>query len=289
MRTLLFNSFRIARQLPLEPAASYFKLALPVGWRDYIMLESFHLNDVFKNRSNSRKAYLFGYGCVVFQNFSSEEISVFLEFLQTLAGTLDYSLYARYHESHIVKIYPDNSMSLWKDSDSRYTYSEGAIDLVASVIAKSTALEKIESDLGVLLDEAEGFIGKLQKGRFKTDTGSFAAATARLLRYEYDMTANIRIFDRPDSANYNMEYREIYDSFSDHYELSGRFEVLEKKTGELRNIMKSYSTLSYSRQERRLFLFEAFLLALFPLSYLVENLLASGFFTHILKFMSLNH
>ena len=283
MDTLLLNSFRVAPRLPLETVIRYFKLELPGSWKEYVVLDDEHLNEVFKCSITSKKVFLYDFGCTIFLNFNSEEISTFLGFLQTLTGNLDYALFAKYHERHIAEVHSDNTISLWKNSSLRYRYSDEIIALLASVLAKSTALEKIEADLDKLLDEAEGFISKLEKGLLKANTGSFALATAGLLRYEYEISANIRIFDRPDCTDCDFMYRSIYDKFSEYYELSDRFEVLERKTDELRTIMNSYSTISYSRQERRLFLFEVFLLALFPLSYLADAIMEAYGISHILK------
>ena len=273
MNTLLLKSFRIAPKIPLETVIKYYGLDLPGNWKEHIVLDGRNLNEILKHRTTSKKVFLFDFGSAVFLNFNSEEISTFLEFLQSLTGNVDYNLLAKYHERHIAKVYSDNTISLWKNSSLRYKYNDGIITLLAAVLAKSTALEKIESDLDKLLDEAEGFISKLQKGHLKANTGGFAATAAHLLRYEYEISANIRIFDRPLCTDCDFMYRSIYDRFSNYYELSDRLEVLERKTRELRNIVKSYSNISYGRQERRLILFEVFLLALFPLSYLAETIL----------------
>ena len=285
MKILLLKTFRIAPKIPLETVIRYFRLDLPGSWKEYIILNGRDLNEVFKCRTDSKKVFLFDFGCAVFLNFNSEEISTFLEFLQSLTGNVDYSLLAKYHERHIAKIYPDNTISLWRNSSLRFKYNDGIITLIAAVLAKSTALEKIERDLDNMLDEAEGYISKLQKGRLKANTGSFAATAAHLLRYEFDISASIRIFDRPYCTNCDFMYRNIYDKFSKYYELSDRLEVLERKTGELRNIVKSYSNISYSRQERRLILFEVFLLALFPLSYLAGAILQAPGINHILNLL----
>lgn len=273
MKTLLFKAFKISPKIPLENVAEYFKLELSGSWKEYIVLTGRHLNEVLKHRTASKKAFLFNFGSIVLLNFNSEELLTFLEFMQSLDCSVDYSLFAKYHERHIAAVYPDNTIRLWQDSSLKYEYTDDVITLMAAVLAKSTALEKIESDLDKLLDEAEGYINKLQKGRLKANSGGFAATAAKLLRYEYVISAGIRIFDRPHCSNRDFSYRQIYDKFSKYYELQDRLEVLQKKTDELGNIVRSYSNISYSRQERRLVLFEVFLLALFPLSYLVEAIL----------------
>ncbi len=272
MNSLLLKAFRVAPKIRLDAVAGYFMLEPSGSWKEYIVLGGRHLNEILKHRTAAKKAFLFDFGSVVLVNFNSEEISTFLDFLQSLTGSVDYGLSVKYHERHVAKLYRDNTIRLWKSSSAKYKYNEDVITMISAVLAKSTALEKIEADLDKLLDEAEAYLSKLQKGRLKATSGRFASVAANLLRYEYEMSANIRIFDRPHCSDCDFMYRTIYDEFSTYYELADRLEVLERKSGELRNIVRSYANISYSRQERRLILFEVFLLALFPLSYFADTL-----------------
>ena len=56
---------------------------------------------------------------------------------------------------------------------------------------------------------------------------------------------------------------------TDQYAVVPDFEIIESKINDLKNIVSSYYSLSYNSNERRLLLFEIFLLALFPASHLL--------------------
>lgn len=271
MRTLQLKAFRVAPKLVLEPIIQYFGHKSVKNLKGYIVLGSRQLNDILKRETTEKKAFLFDFGSVVFLNLDSDEIRTFLEFLQQLAGNVDYSMFAKYHEKHAMKLYRDGTTNLWRDSDSRVKYDITVLTMLAGVLAKSTALEKIESDLDILLDKAEIFISKLEAGRLKANSRSFSSIYANLLRYEYEIAAGIKIYDRPHCPDCDKAKADIYDTLSDYYELPARLEVMERKAGELRDIVKSYSNISYGRHERRLIVFEVFLLSLFPLSYLADT------------------
>lgn len=272
MRTVKFIGYKISSGIDLKKIAAFFRLPAPESWEHCIMLGEQPLSEVYKYKLPLKKIYIFEYGCVAFENFHTDETGKFLEYLQSITGDLDYSMFARHHESHIIRVFEDHSVSLWKGSTRTFPDSDSLAGIVAVVLAKSVALSKIEADVELLLDEAESFITKLQTGSLNTGTRKFASTMAHILRFEYQSAAGIRIFDRPSETNRDLTLRGAYDELASYYELEDRYDVLEKKANELRSIVRSYSVLRYWSQESRLLFFEIFLLALFPLSYLVDGL-----------------
>lgn len=273
MKTIYYNSYKVSRRIPLKLISSYLGTPAPKSWEHFIMLGSGQLNSVFKCRTYSKKVLLFDFGSIVFINFNTEEIKIFLHYLESIMDGVDYDMFVRFNERHGIKIYNDGSFSLYKDQPPMQGYNDQLIPVIASILAKSSALSFIEVNAEKLLDEAEIFIHSMQKGRLRSEDRKYASVTAHILRFLYESTSSIRIFDRPYCADVSILSREVYAKLAEHYELYDRFNILDSKTKALRKISSSYSYLSYRQRERRLILFEVFLLALFPLSYLIKYLM----------------
>lgn len=294
MRTVRFIGYKISPVIDLKKVAAYFRLQIPESWEDCIILDEQQLAEVYKYKMLSKKIYIFEFGCITFENFHTDETGKFLKYIRLITGNMDYKMLARYNESLDIKVFKNHSVSLWKGSIRTFPYSDGLAGIVAVVLAKSVALSKIEADVDPLLDKAESFIAimstpsviqgkhfnipsavknlvaKPQNGALNSGTRRFAATMAHIVKFEYNTAVGIKIFDRPSEAKRDLALRSAYDELANNYELDDRYNALEKKVAELRNIAHSYSVLRYWRQENRLLLFEIFLLALFPLSYFIR-------------------
>ena len=287
MKTFQFLSCKISSRIDLKKVAAFFKLPVPESWEDCIVIGGKQLAEVYKYRLPGKKVYLFSFGCVTFENFDPDKTGSFLKHLRSITGDMDYAMYARYYESHTIKEVKGHTAALFEDNSKEYLFTDCLAGIIAVVLARSVALSKVEADVAILLDEAENLITELQRGALHTGTRKFASTLAHILRFEHESTAGIRLFDRPVPACRGLAMRGAYDELAAYYELEDRYNILEKKIGELRDITRSYSRLRYWRQENRLLLFEIFLLALFPLSYFVHDLLRKIGIEHVIKFLSL--
>ncbi len=273
MRTIHFNCYKISARLPLQKIAAYLEMSFPISWKDYIVIRGKHLDMILKYRTTSKQVYLFEFGCATFVNFESDEIRAFLEYLESLTGILDSEYFAKYYETHSIKVYDNGECRLWKGNAEFVEYNTYIIPIVCTVLSRSVALSKIEADADQLLDESEGIITLLQKGKLRASTKKLSSITAKMLRFEYDSVKNIKVLERSNLISRSIEARSIYDILAGYFELSERFEKIRNKCDELRRIVKSYSSLSYKNAENKLLLFETFLLFLFPLFREIRHLL----------------
>ncbi len=260
MKTIRFHSSKIASSINLKKIAAAFRLSTPESWEDCIILEEQQLIDIYKIRMPSKRIYIFSYGCIVFENFEADEMGEFLKSISLIIGELDYQMLANYNESCTLPV------------------EEGQADIslsyiAAVVLAKSSALSRQEAKVDLLLDEAESFIDKLQTAAFRSSTRKFSKTVARIIRFEHESAAAIKLFERPAEAAGSLALREAYDKLSNSFELEDRYDVLEKKIFELRGIVRSYAGLRNNSQEKRLLFFEIFLLTLFPMSRVLEIIL----------------
>ena len=163
MSTVLYTSYKISSGIDLKKVAAFFRLPAPESWEHYILLDEEPLSEVYKYKMPSKKISIFEFGCVTFENFHMDEIGEFLKYLQLIIGDLDYRMFAKYNESLPVEVLEDHSIHLWEGSNRTFPDNDKLAGIVAVVHAKSVALSKIETDVEVLLDEAENFIAKQTK------------------------------------------------------------------------------------------------------------------------------
>lgn len=262
MERIMLNTYKISSRLPLIQIASFFNLKLE-GWKEYIKLNKNDIEKILKY-SSEKTVYLYRYGCITFVGFNQDEIYVFLEYLRNSFDELDNRLMTLYNEFQEIDISEDGYIKLWHEAEEQFKYSETIVDIAANILAKSTELNKIESELKVVLDEADMFIGYLKNGKLRANTKKVVSIIGECVRFKYNTLESVRLLDRPPEFN-TIRTKKIFDIFSGYYELNERYDVLSNRINVLDSITEEYFSFRSNQSERRLILFEVFLLLLFPL------------------------
>jgi len=260
---------------------------MSLSWREYIVLNQEHINDILKYESLSKEVYIYEFGCITFANFSNDEIRVVLEYISSIIENFNYNLIYRFHESHTIRVLDDGNCYLWKSSKESVKYETRINNIISMILAKSVALNRIEEELVKLLDEGEKLIAYLRKPIFLSTSKKFMNIVSKVLKFEYDTVKNVKIFERAFYGNEDLSSKEIYDELSKYFELQDRFKIIKSKIQDLRHISKAYLTFSFRRNEGNLYVFEIILLALFPLShgigYLLEKVSIQQFLRILFK------
>lgn len=283
MREITFNCFKIASRFNLKDIASFFNLDSNIAKREYIALRDKQIDMIFKYRTQYRVVYFFEFGCMTFINFDMDEIRIFLEYLESLTGEIDRDLFIRFYEGYKMKVDDKNRFKLYEDSNNYTGYNNYIEAIIAVIIAKSTALLWVENEVDTLMDEAERIIDYLHKGWLHTNSRKFSKITATILRFDYESIYNIEVLDRTTGLDKKLQFRQIYDDMVEYYEIMERFGIVRNKVDNLRRLTRTYTSLSYEHHESRLYIFEIFLLILFPLSYLIRYLVKYNWLQQILK------
>lgn len=269
MEKIIFNTYKIASKLPLFQIASFFNIKQESMRREYLKINSSMIENILKYSSN-KKVYLYKFGCITFVNFTQDEIYYFLEYLKSLYVELDDKLISLYNESHAIKINEEGFVKLWDDLDTDHKFNFVTEDIIASVLAKSTELKKIETELSEVLDEADMFIGYLKKGWLRANSKKVISTISKCIRFKYNSLESVKILDRNKELNQTIQSKIILDSFSEYFELKDRYDIFLNRINVLDSITEEYFSFKSSLSERRLILFEIILLTLFPLMHLIE-------------------
>ena len=134
MTTIRFKSCKIGVSIPLEKPRSFFRLQKSSVWKEYITLQEHHLVDILKKPCESMAAYLFDFGCITFVNFEEPDIQVFLEFMAGMVETIDYSMVARFPETHAIEVLSAGEFRPWPESPRTFRYEESVISLIAVIL-----------------------------------------------------------------------------------------------------------------------------------------------------------
>ncbi|MDD2494017.1 MAG: RMD1 family protein [Tissierellia bacterium] len=268
MDRIMFYTFKAAYKLPLIQIASFFNIKFEATWKEYIKLDESEIEKIFKYFAK-KSVYLYKYGCITFVNFNQDEIHYFLDYLRKLYIEIDDKLISRYYESHTLLKDDEGFIKLWDDLSTKYNYSIGAIDIIASILAKSVELNKIEKELSQVLDEADMFIAYLKKGMYRANSKKVISTVAECNRFKYNTIESVKLLDRPLEFSKTIESREIYNKFSDYFELNERYNILSNRTNVLDSILEEYFDFISNESERRLLMFEILLLSLFSLMHIL--------------------
>jgi len=266
----MFNTFKAAKKLPLVQIAQYFNLEKEAeGWKEFIKISSDDIEKIFMYGSKHKSVYLYKYGCITFVNFKNHEIQHFFEYLTKIYVEIDYSLSSRFSETHVMSVEKEGLVKLREDSEELHFLNDTIIDIVATVLAKSIELNKIETELRRVLDESEQLINYLNVGRLRANSKKVISIIAKCTRFKYRSIESVRLLDRPPEFNMTIETRKIFDDMSIVYELDDRYASMLSRTNVLDSITEEYFSYKHSQSERRLLLFEILLLAIFPFMYFI--------------------
>ncbi|MDQ7095395.1 RMD1 family protein [Desulfosporosinus sp. PR] len=270
MEKIMLNTYKVSARLPLARVASFIDLGKDAGRREYLKFEGADVEKILKYASADKAVYLYKYGCITFLNFTQDEISIFCDYLGTLFIDLDYESLSKFNESHEMILARDGYVNLWEGDAEKFPYRQHVDDIAATILAKSTELYKIETELSEVLDEAGTFIIRLNKGYLRANSKKVAATLAQSIRFKYRSLESVRLLGRPSEFKKTIESRQIFDKMSEYFELKERYAVLLNQMDILDSITGEYLSFGSKQSERRLLLFEILLLASFPLLHLLR-------------------
>lgn len=234
-----------AKEISL-PLISYdFNINKKFKWEEPLIIEPHMLKDIIKDYTN-KKAYVFHFGSIVTFNMSDDEMKSLIEYLSKLdQGIITNSIYS---EDFEVIVDSNHESSLAYNSFITNSLKDFHLSMLATVLGKSIALEKIENDVDVLSDEIEKIIELLDNGILKLKDESLSKLSAKVLRHKYHTLSYITLLEKPDITWENEEAQKLFLKSSDLFELEDRYDVLRHKSEVLLDIIETFSDLSRARK-----------------------------------------
>ncbi len=250
---MIFKAYAVTNELELNTIAAQCRLPRKYTWEEPLILQKEVLKDILgRTVDEMQRVMVFAFGSIVFINTTIVDENVFFKYLKTIKPELEVKFYQRYNEDYElreIKEWQETGSENLVLTDQYVVVSEIQTfhaELIATVIAKSVALEKTEVEMEKILDRLEETIDRLEKAKLKISDRELARTIAKVIRHEYNSIAYIMILDKPDITWTNLEAAYFYDQMSIFFELNDRFEILKKKTDILHTIINHFSTISHS-------------------------------------------
>lgn len=255
MTEVQFKAVSVCNEINLNILANHFGIKKKFEWEDFLRLGSHQLTGILKEPEN-KYVNLFAFGCLVFVNLQHHEMVDVLNYLATVEPRLaqhsfeftdDYSLEIRKE----TEIEPDQPL-FTNDFMIATEYGSYQMEILSIVLAKSVALEKIENDIEILLDEIELVIQAMQRGRLSARDEKIAIISARILSFKYNTISSIMILDKPDITWNNEKAEVLYSNLSHIFELDERFNKVQMKAETLMDIVQVFTTFTQHKKANTL-------------------------------------
>jgi len=265
----LFKAVAVSRELNLTAIASQFGIERPFSWEDTLSLSESHLEGILPQPA-SKGVYLFSFGTLVFVNCADSDIMDVIAYLKKLDRNLAEFARVEYADDYKLTVSGDESSVTYDElivPEMKDYYRE----LVAVILAKSTAMERIEDEISRLFDDVEQFITQLKRGTLSISDERLARLSGRILSYRYSSISYIMILEKPDVVWRIQEAQELYSDLERLFELPDRYEKISHKTQTLLDMTQVFADLYHAKRGTRLEVAVILLIAFEIILSLVER------------------
>jgi uncharacterized Rmd1/YagE family protein len=269
MNPTLFRAVAVSRELNLTTIASQFGIERPFSWEDTLVLSERHLEGILPQPAG-KGVYLFSFGTLVFVNCADSDIMDVIAYLKKLDRNLAEFARVEYVDDYKLTVSGDE-LSVTYDELMAPEMKDYYRELVAVILAKSTAMERIEDEIGKLFDDVEQFITQLKKGTLSISDERLARLSGRILSYRYSSISYIMILEKPDVVWRSQEAQELYSDLERLFELPDRYEKISHKTQTLLDMTQVFADLYHAKRGTRLEVAVILLIAFEIILSLVER------------------
>lgn len=276
-----FFGVKVNDYMSLDRIATYFKMNRSLKWIQYIYLDNDFIRWTLNANVEDHQCFIYEYGVICFVNFYEEEMRQFLSIIETIE-TISYEKYSRMYDAYRINYQLDKGIELYSGAPLIPIEVATIRPLIASVLSKSIALNHVEGMLTDMIESVEPLLNSMGSGRFRVNKKA-VQSFGKVLGFKYHLVRHLKLFDRIHQSDHSVELKQVYDTISNHFELEDRYQIIEKKIEEIKNITNQYYALGHSNNEQRLLLFEAIILALFPIAGLISHGYILRFIAFILE------
>lgn len=252
MNSYDFSGYALKGELDLNRLAQRLGIGRRYRWEDPMVLDPTELRPPAEGTDRGRRVYLYFFGAAVFVNCPEDAVQDFCARMSTHWESLRELPSVRFRDDYALQTGDGNETVITNDYAVMPLDMPLYHDIISFVIAKSVALERIEERLDQVLDEIEGLIQRLERGRLRTSDKRLARMASTILSFKYASLANIMVLGKPDSTWENEEADRLYLTMANLFELKQRYSEIRHKSETLLDITEVFSSLSHARRASRL-------------------------------------
>lgn len=268
-----FVAYAFAGELDLNRLAPHVGITRKLRWEEPLLLNPVSLQPVTAERSSGHDephVYLYFFGSVVFLDCAPDTVRTFFRQMARFNDIFAEYPPLKYQDNYSLRIEENGALAITNDYAVMSHYFPAFIDIIAFVIAKSVALERIEEQVDTVLDKMEGMIELLDKGKLNIPDKKFAKLASTILNFKYSSLASIMVLDKPDITWDNPEADRLYQTMASLFELDLRYQQIKHKADTLMDTTEVISTLSHATRASRLEIIIIVLIAIEIVIYLFE-------------------
>ncbi len=250
MESITFTAFALDAELELNRLAARLNLGRRYRWE-----EPMHLNPVtfaLSQEGDDLQVYLYSFGALVFLNSSDDLVGRFLDGIGRYADSLKARSQLPFREEYRLEVASGREATVTNDAAVMTEYSQACQEIICLVLAQSVALERIEERTDAVLDEVEGLIARLKKGKLELPDRDLAQLAATVLGFKYASIAQIMVLDKPDITWDNAAAERFYLTMAGLFELRPRYLEIKHKSETLLGVTDVFANLSHARRSARL-------------------------------------
>lgn len=247
-----FKAYALTNEIDLNKIAHRCNIPKKYTWEEPLILQDQVLSLILGHSIEKfQQILIFAFGSIVFINVPLQDEPTFFNYLKSDKPDLDLRTYQLYSDDYELRELAQSG----ENSDTLHFTDEYAVvpqfqpyhpELISVVIAKSVALEKVEEQIGKILDRLEIMIDRLEKANLKISDKELARTTAGIIRHEYNIINYVMILDKPDITWANSDAGLFYERMSEFFELNDRYTILKQKTDILNVVVGHFSSISHS-------------------------------------------
>ncbi|MDF2634970.1 MAG: hypothetical protein K0R78_1844 [Pelosinus sp.] len=246
-----FKAVVLGNEINLNKISQHFGSNRKLKWEEYLVLKGTELQGIVREIERKR-VYLFHFGSIVFLNFQHHEIMDVVTYLKTIEISINDTNTFRYVDEYKIESNLESEFAINNDYMVIKQQEEYHFDIVSTVLAKSVALEKIESDISRVLDEIEDVVNNLHQGELAVSDEKLAKMSASILGFKLSTISYVMLLDKPAITWNNESAGELFNELTILFELTDRYEKLRHKIDTLMDITEVFSGLAHAKRGTRL-------------------------------------
>jgi len=247
-----FTAFALSGELDLNRVGTALGIIRKFRWEEPLLLNPVTFRLLSGDRSEDQRVYLYFFGGVIFLNCDDDIIRELGLGMEKITDAFKGFPNLKYQDAYSLRIEEGRTSAITNDCAVVPHYDKAFLDIIAFVLAKSVALERIEEQVDLVLDEMEGLIAQLDKGKLNIPDKKLAKFAAGILNFKYRSIAYIMILDKPEITWENPEADRFYMTMANMFELNQRYQEIKHKSETLMDITQVFSDLSHAKRASRL-------------------------------------
>jgi uncharacterized Rmd1/YagE family protein len=252
MKHCRFTAFTIPGELDLNRLGAQLGIVRKFRWEEPMLLSPLSFKALTGERVEDQQVYLYYFGGIVFLNCIDDVISTFAREMAKINDVFRNFPNLNYQDEYSLRVEAESALSITNDYAVMPRYDRAFIDIIAFVIAKSVALERIEVQVDTVFDEMEGMIGLLDQGKLSVPDKRLAKLASKILNFKYRSISSIMVLDKPEITWDNLEADRLYLTMANLFELNHRYQEIKHKSETLMDITEVFTGLSHARRASRL-------------------------------------